>query len=130
MSRYTMENGEVKHQYVAAFISKYTAGTGDDHKVITNKISRSSSVVSDRNTQEVLGDLVHFTIHPGWFDSLTLGWAGMILWHCGNESPDGRRDRLGYGDVVMATLKPKHSIERQLTWPHSDNYDGRFQQLN
>lgn len=107
MSRYTMQEGEIKHQRVEKFISRYSAGTGDNHKVITSKISRLSEAVIDRETQEVLGDLVYFSIHPGWFDSLTLGWAGMILWHCGNESPDGRGDGLGYGDVVKATLKPR-----------------------
>lgn len=106
MSRYTLKNGEVNHQYVDSFISKYAVGTGDDHKVITRRISRTSDVVIDRKTKEILGDFVVFGIYPGWFDSLTLGWAGSIGWSCGDRYPSGKK--MNFIDLVNATIKPRN----------------------
>lgn len=115
MSRYTMQEGKVKHWRIDEFISRYAVGTGDNHKVITKSISKSSEVVRDRDTKETLGDLVVFNIHPGLFDGILLKFVGSgpVVWHCGNEPPAGRRDGLGYGDVVMAVLKPKKNGENE-----------------
>jgi hypothetical protein len=110
-SRYTMQDGKVKHHRVDKFMSRYAVGTADNHKVVTKSISKSSKVVMDRDTKEILGDLVVFNIYPGLFDGILMKFvqSSPVVWHCGNEPLAGRKDGLGYGDVVMAVIKPKKS---------------------
>jgi len=110
MNRYTMQNGKVVPQRIQEFISRYQFKTGDSHVVVGKYFARSSEQVIDRQTNEILGELVHFSIYPGWLDNIALGVTGLgsgfTPWSCGDEPPQGRKDRLGYEDVVMATIKP------------------------
>jgi len=112
MSRYTMENGKVLHHRIQQFISLYSVETGDNHKVITKSISRSTERIVDLENGQVLGELITFNIHPGRFDGIFLKstGSGPVVWHCGNAPPDGSGDGLGYGDVVKAVLKPKQPV--------------------
>ena len=110
MSRYTMQDGKVVHQRIQEFISRYQSKTGDNHVVLGKYFARSSELVIDRQTKEVLGELVFFSIYPGWLDNIAIGLTGLgsgfTPWSCGDEPPTGHKDGLGYGDVVMATIKP------------------------
>lgn len=110
MSRYTMQDDKVAHQRIQEFISRYQSKTGDNHVVVGKYFARSSHQVIDRQTGEVLGDLVVFGIYPGWLDNIAIGLtgtgSGFTPWMCGNEPPPGRKDRLGFNDVVLATIKP------------------------
>ena len=105
--RDTLKNGKVESQEVSEISAVYSIRSGDNHKPLTKNISRLSDQVFNRVSNEVLGEHVILNIHPGWFDSLTLGWAGKILWSCGDRSPSG--EKMNYRDVVQATLKPKGS---------------------
>lgn len=106
--RYTLKNGKVESQEISGLSAIYSIRSGDNHKPLTRSIFRLSQQTFNRITNEVLGEYVRLNIHPGWFDSLTLGWAGMILWHCG--SPDGRE--IGEPDIVKATIKPIREVSQ------------------
>ncbi|MFC1542488.1 hypothetical protein ACFL4M_01190 [Pseudomonadota bacterium] len=100
--------GELVMHEVKAISTRYSdADRG--YQIINNKIGSNAIQMLDLQTGDVLGELVTFNIHPGWFDSLALGWAGKILWHCGNEIPAGRAEPLNTDDLILATLKPKGS---------------------
>ncbi len=105
---YSMEDGKVIEQVVDAFISNYEVA----HKsiVINKHLKRSRSFVRDRSSGEVLGELVYFSIYPGWVDSQIWGRIGFTFtpWFCGQESSTGVKRRLGSYDVVRATLKPRN----------------------
>lgn len=115
MSRYTMHDGKVVHQRIQKFISRYQVTEGDSHVVVGKYFARTSYQVVDRQTGEVLGDLVVFGIYPSLLDSIAVGLTGMGSgfhpWSCGDAPPPGRRDRLGYDDVVVATIKPISASE-------------------
>ncbi|MBI4692474.1 MAG: hypothetical protein HY749_00445 [Gammaproteobacteria bacterium] len=75
-----------------------------------------SWIVRNRETKEVLGELVTINTYPGVVDHLVAGLLGAesVQWSCGAEAPPGKgtfRPSFGYeysaGDVIQATLKPK-----------------------
>lgn len=105
--RDTLENGEIVSEEIEEFTIQFDNKTGDNHKVVTKSISRSSHVVIDRETKEVLGDWVFFNIYPGLFDGILMKitGSGPVLWHCGFRSPDG--NEIGVRDLVKATIHPK-----------------------
>jgi hypothetical protein len=115
MSRYTIQDGKVIHQRVNDFVSRYQYRTGDNHLVIGKHFERSSDQVIDRQTKEVLGELVVLSIFPGWFDNLAIALtgtgSGFSPWRCGEEPPPGRKAALGLYDLVFATIRPHKSIE-------------------
>ena len=116
MSRYTMQDGKVVHQRVSEFMSRYQSTVGDNNKVIGKYFSRSTDLVIDRQTQEVLGELVTVFIYPGMLDKFSIGLTGMgsgfSPWHCGDEPPPGSEVlRLGGTDVVLATIKPSTTVK-------------------
>lgn len=108
--RETMQDGKAVTREVHEYISRYESRTGDSHVVVGKYFARSSEQVIDRQTNEVLGELVHFSIFPGLLDSIAIGLTGLGSgfnpWSCGNEAPPGHKDRLGSNDVVLATIKP------------------------
>jgi hypothetical protein len=112
MSRYTIVNGKPLHQRVQEFISQYQLKTSDNQRVVADYFARTRYQVIDMRRVEVLGELVAFSIYPGWWDNIIIGLSGsgsgFHPWSCGNEPPP-RSDvlRLGGSDVVRATLKPK-----------------------
>jgi hypothetical protein len=103
-----IRDGKVITEEVTEYISLYQLA-GENHTAVNKYISRSSNQIISRADGEVLGELVYFSIYPGYFDGffLRLVSSGPTVWICGKEPPSGRKDRLGYGDVVMAVLKPK-----------------------
>lgn len=101
---------------VPEYISRYQYKTGDNHRVVGKYFSRSSELVIDRQTNEVLGDLVVFGIYPGWLDNLAIGLtgagSGFTPWSCGDEPPAGSEVlRIGIRELVSVTLKPVNSTK-------------------
>ncbi|HAD04470.1 MAG TPA: hypothetical protein DCF93_07535 [Desulfuromonas sp.] len=112
MSRYSIVDGKPTHQRVEKFISHYQLNTGDNHRVIEKYFARTNYQVIDLRSDEILGELVTFSIYPGWLDNIVVRLSGtgsgFHPWSCGNEPPPGSDVlRLGGSDVVRATLKPK-----------------------
>jgi hypothetical protein len=106
--RISTREGKVITEEVDEYISSYRLA-GQDHEVVNKHISKSSHQVISRTSGEILGELVYFSIYPGYFDGifLKLTGSGPALWHCGNEPPPGSDVlRLGSSDVVRATLIP------------------------
>jgi hypothetical protein len=117
-SLYTMRDGKVVHQRIQGFSSRYQSKTGDNHVVIGKHFSRSSHQVVDRQTDEVLGELVVVSIYPGWLDNIVIGLtgtgSGFSPWKCGDKPPAGSDIlRFGGSDVVRATLQPQNIVEKQ-----------------
>jgi len=112
ISHWTLANGEVQHRYIPEPTSRYQWKGAENHIQVAHQIERSSSHVIDRQTGEVLGDLVYFSIDPGWFDRLFLGLLPVEFnpWICGDEVPADKRVKYGkrYGIIALikATLKP------------------------
>jgi hypothetical protein len=104
--RDTLEKGKVVSVEIAKFTVQFNCRTGDNHKVITKKISRSSEQVFNIKTDEVLSEWFIFNIYPGLFDSifLRLMGSGPVIWHCGDKSSLGKE--LDYRDLLKATIKP------------------------
>ncbi len=106
--RISNRDEKVITEEVDEYLSSYRLA-GENHEVVNKHISKSSHQVINRMNGEVLGELVYFSIHPGYFDGifLKLTGSGPALWHCGNEPPPGSDVlRLGSSDVVKATLIP------------------------
>jgi hypothetical protein len=105
---YTAQGGKWFEQEIDEFKTRYEiAGRG--YQVITNSIASNALRTVDLETGEVLGELVTLNIFPGRFDGffLKLVSSGPVVWHCGEEPPSGRKDPLGFNDLILATLKPK-----------------------
>ena len=58
-----------------------------------------------------MGELGVIGIFPGLLDNIAIATTGMgsgfSAWVCGNEPRTGSTEKLGYGDVVLATIKPR-----------------------
>jgi hypothetical protein len=112
----TMQNGEVHREELAEFNSRYQVKSSAGVKKYGNTFRRSSARVIDRETQEVLGELVTFSIYPSKFDllALRLTRGEYNPWICGNEAPQGegsyspgdRKHLFGISDVIKATILP------------------------
>ena len=113
----TLKNGEEVREEIPKFISRYQVQTDANVRKIGQKFRRSSSRVIDRETNEVLGELVAFSIYPSRFDLIMLGLLPVEYnpWRCGEEAPAGKgeyspatKKRLySILDVVRETLKPE-----------------------
>ena len=104
--RDTFEDGKIISKEIPEITVNFDSKTGDNHKVITKRISRSSEQTVDLKGDEILGELVTFNIHPGRFDGilLKLMGSGPVVWHCGDKSATG--EKLNYRDLVKSTIKP------------------------
>lgn len=111
--RDVMKDGKVVSEQVDEFISRYQYKTGDNHVVIGKHFARSSDQVIDRQTKEVLGELIVLSIYPGWFDNIAIALtgtgSGFSPWRCGEEPPPGRKAALGLYDLIFATIRPHKS---------------------
>lgn len=95
--RYVMEDGKPKRYEVDHFISRYMEIW--QSKIIDDHIKMTRYAVIDRETRDVLGERVFFSVYPGWVDRYALGITGLTFtpWFCGDE-PDY---------LVEKTLIPK-----------------------
>ena len=118
----TLVNGEEHQQYLDQPMSRYSARS-KSHEVVNLHFARSRLWTEDIQTKEVLGELVTYSIYPGWVDSLVIPALGgsFTPWICGKWVPEELQDRYGqtYGlkDVILDTLKAPH-LE-----PETDNED-------
>ena len=113
-SRVTLRNGKAFYKSIPeSRLSRYTWGTVENHVPVTKWIARSSDKVIDRKTGEVLGELVTFSIYPGWFDRLFLGVLPVEFnpWICGRAVPAEQRKMYGKyyysDDLIKAVIKPR-----------------------
>jgi len=108
--RQTIKNGKVITEQIEEYSARYRVKGGDNHRVIGSHFSRSSDVVVDRQTGEVLGELGVIGIFPGLLDNIAIALTGMGSgfnpWACGEEAPPGRTFKLGAYDLIMATIQP------------------------
>jgi hypothetical protein len=108
--RDTMKNGKVISEQIDEYASRYWVRGGDIHLVIGKHFSRSSDQVVDRQTGEVLGELVVIGIYPGWFDNIAIAatgtGSGFSPWHCGEEPRPGLTTERGLFDLIFATIHP------------------------
>ena len=120
--RITLVKGKPKYEQISVYTSRYQS-RGGKYEAISRHFGRFRYFVQNRQTGEVLGDLVYFSISPGWFDHLFLGLLPVEFnpWICGWEAPLGEGEyspahgkRLySYRDLVRATIKPRHRRENQ-----------------
>jgi len=113
--RYTIKNNEVNRKEIPDFTGRYFSG-GGKHEKITNHFARIRDYVKDRQSGEVLGELVIITIDPSWFDRAALNLLPVEYnpWICGNEAPKGKGEYVpwekkyvyGSSDLIKSTLKP------------------------
>ena len=121
MNRETMKDGEVIRESITEYKSRYQVQTGVDSKRIGHRFRRSSSRVIDRETTEVLGELVTIGIYPSRFDLIVLSLLPVEYdgWRCGDEAPEGqgryvpwKKNRTyNFSDVIKATLIPIKQAE-------------------
>lgn len=102
--RYVMKNGAKEKIEIDQFIGKYFIGGSRD--VINKHIVRTSYSLSKLESKEMLGEVVFFSIYPGWIDSRLVGASGFSFtpWFCGDKN--ARDKNLSSTDVIRATLKP------------------------
>jgi len=72
--RYTLHDGEVRKEAVDELLSRYEYTT--DSEVLEMPFTRDRQFIRDRQTGEVLGEIVSFAVYPGWFDSHVIGLLG------------------------------------------------------
>ena len=108
--RLTMVNGKATKEEVDSFISQYEVG--HERVVLNNYIAKEREYVKDRQSDEVIGELVYFKIYPGWVDKGFLGSTGLtfIPWICGDKiKKNGRIKTLYSTDLTKAVLIPKYN---------------------
>lgn len=116
--RVTLRDGEPHYERIPDYQSRYQSRGGMQDQVSRHFV-RLRYVVEDRQTDELLGELITFTIYPGWLDSLVVGALGFSWspWICGDEPALGVTKygkQLLSDDVIKATLKPKTKIGRDI----------------
>src|SRR5690606_21050787 len=101
-------NNEIIRQEVNEIISRYEY-TGDS-QALKAPFERDRYVIRDRQTGEILGEIVAYYVYPGWLDSRLLGLLG-FSWspsRCdGDYMPEPQKATLQYTDLVKAVIKPK-----------------------
>ena len=110
----TMVDGKPHKERVGVenYRSRYSVITKQHEPLGESRFSRHRSWTRDRQTDEVLGEVIAFTVPPGKWDSLILGASGFAFnsWICGKTVPEELQEKYGktYGrhDLIKATLKP------------------------
>ena len=92
--RQSIRNGEKVEEEIDEFTSRYQVGVGGPEERINLRIRRARSAsVKDRQTGEILGELIIFKIYPSWFDIFTLSLLPVEYnpWLCGEEAPENQK---------------------------------------
>jgi hypothetical protein len=102
--RYFYENGKPTYKMVDEFLSQYELVMHSYY--IAPRIEILKLEVKDRETHEILGESIEYSIDGGWADMLFYNVTGFSYspWIC-----SGKYKRQLYpSDIVKATLKPIH----------------------
>ncbi len=109
-TRFMLVDGEVVFEEVEDFLSRYEFFT--KLEVIEKPFNRGRKIIKDRQTGEVLGEIVSFAVYPGWLDSRLLGILS-FSWSpagCdGDYAPEPQKSTLYIDDLVGAVIKSKVS---------------------
>lgn len=111
--RYVMEDGELTWQRHTTLRSRYEY-SGLAMQRAGYQLERRREQVRERETGEVLGELVSFAIYPGQFDRLVLALlpGAWQPWTCGDRAPAGAGT---YSPAHgMRLYSPKHLIKATL----------------
>lgn len=105
--RYTIVEGKVEETLVDEFLSRYEY-VYDGGVPFGTSFNRHSKMVQDRQSEEVLGELVYFSVYPGWIDSRWLGWSGFTFTPriCDNDDPPDLTSAWSLTDLIKAVVKP------------------------
>ena len=122
--RKILQNGGEKNEEIPEWISQYAVEPGETGPLRNGPFRINTFQVINRQTEEVLGDLVYFQIYPSRFDKFLLHLLPVEFnpWICGNEAPEGKgsyspgdkKYLYGSDDVVKATLKSKRRSNGQV----------------
>ena len=111
VSHWTWVEGKKQHRYVPLPLSRYQWRGPGKRTRINTWIFRSSSRVVDRQTGEKLGQLVWFSVYPGWFERWLLSMFNEHSWTCGENVPKEKQalygKRYGEDELIKFTLHPK-----------------------
>ena len=105
--RYTLLDGEVVKEPVEELWSRYEYAT--DSEVLEMPFTRDRKFIRDRQSDEVLGEIVSFAVYPGWIDSRMLGFLG-FTWtppRCVGDHPPTAGKSLSYVILLKAVVKAK-----------------------
>jgi len=111
--RYVMEDGKLTWKRHAALRSRYEY-SGLGMQGVGYQLERRREQVRDRDTGEVLGELVSFAIYPGLVDRFVLAHlpGTWTPWTCGDRAPAGTGT---YSPAHgMRLYSPKHLIKATL----------------
>ena len=103
-----MKNGKIIQEQIWDPTSQYEVA--EKYKVVGRGILRQSTVVQDRETHEILGENVLFSIDRGWLDKYFPG--EFTAPNC--TSPYGEPQRGGglhSDDLIMSVLTPIKKIQ-------------------
>lgn len=105
---FTLKEGNIIRDTVPQFMSRYEYTR--ESQVLKASFEKGKDIIRDRQTGEILGDLVAFYVYPGWLDSRLVGLLG-FSWsppRCdGDYKPLPQKATLYYTDLVKAVIKPK-----------------------
>ena len=117
--RWMMVDGHIVKEKIDEYSSNYQLF--NESKLINKYFRKSRFLVENISTEEVLGELVKFSIYPSRFDLIILNLLPVESnpWICGNEAPEGqgsyspgiKKYLYGGSDVIKATLKPRNKVE-------------------
>jgi hypothetical protein len=81
-----------------------------ESQVLKVPLTRDKYMIRDRQTGEILGDIVAYYVYPGWLDSRLVGLLG-FSWsppRCdGDYIPKPQKRTLQGSDLIKAVIKPK-----------------------
>ena len=121
MGREILKDGKVNRESITEYKSRYHVGGGAGEKINSHITRLRSASVKDRETAEIIGELIIFQIYPSYFDLIMHipFLASPTPWICGNEAPEkeryydkfNKRYRYTFSDLIKATLKPRNKDE-------------------
>ena len=107
-TRFILKEGKVISETIPQFISRYEYVRKSE--VLKAPFTRDKDMIRDRQTGEILGEIVAYYVYPGWLDSRLVGLLG-FSWsppRCdGDYIPKPQKITLQLSDLVRAIIKPK-----------------------
>ncbi len=105
-TRSVILKGDVVRKTIPEYTSRYQVKTKTE--TLSPHFSKATKMIVDRQTNEILGDIVSFTVYPGWLDRQLLGLLG-FTWgpaRCDGDYPPKSQKITIYSDaLIKAVLK-------------------------